>query len=78
MITLSMALQERAVNKNTRVFCDGAIQVFDKNITCTDDHGTQTYRDALENSCNPGFVQIGQALGAAKFWDCRSSRPWPR
>lgn len=69
MITLSMALQENSVNEDTRVICDGSIQVADKNITCTGNHGSQTYRQALENSCNPGLAQIGYSIGTKKFWD---------
>lgn len=69
MVTLSMALQEGVVDKDTTVYCSGTLTVYDKDIDCTGNHGTQSYRDALENSCNPGFMQIGEKVGAEKFWE---------
>lgn len=30
-------------------------------------HGTQNFVEAISNSCNPAFIQIGQMLGAGKF-----------
>lgn len=69
MITLSMALQEGVVDEDTTVYCNGYLQVYDKKIDCTGNHGTQSYREALENSCNPGFMQIGQLVGEEKFWE---------
>lgn len=69
MITLSMALQEKAVDQNTRVSCSGTFEVEDKKIDCTGSHGSQTYKDALINSCNPGFMQIGQLVGEDKWYE---------
>ena len=35
----------------------------------TSGHGTQTFLEALCNSCNPAFIQLGQKVGAEKFWE---------
>lgn len=71
MVTLSMALQEGVVNKESRFSCSGAYQLYEDTIHChnTAGHGTQTYQECLYNSCNPGFIQIGQLVGKAKFWE---------
>ena len=71
MVTLSMALEEGVVNKNSRFVCTGAFQLYDDTIHChnTAGHGSQTYAECLLNSCNPGFIQIGQLVGKQKFWN---------
>ena len=71
MVTLSMALQEGVVNKDSRFGCSGAYQLYEDTIHChnTAGHGTQTYQECLWNSCNPGFIQIGQLVGKTKFWE---------
>ena len=71
MVTLSMALQEGVVNKDSRFGCSGAYQLYEDTIHChnTAGHGTQTYQECLWNSCNPGFIQIGQLVGKEKFWE---------
>ena len=71
MVTLSMALQEGVVNKDSRFGCSGAFQLYEDTIHChnTAGHGTQTYQECLWNSCNPGFIQIGQLVGKTKFWE---------
>lgn len=71
MITLSMALEEGVVNSQSRFSCSGAYPLYSDLIHChnTNGHGTQTYQQCLWNSCNPGFIQIGQLVGKAKFWE---------
>lgn len=70
MCTLSMALEEGVVNEDSRFVCGGAYQLYDDTIHChnTAGHGSQTYQECLWNSCNPGFIQIGQLIGKEKFW----------
>lgn len=72
MITLSMALEEGVVDEDSRFGCSGAFQLYTDEIRChvyPSGHGTQTYAECLWNSCNPGFIQIGQLVGEEKFWD---------
>ncbi len=69
MVTLSMALQEGAVDEDSSFFCGGSYTIYNDEINCTGNHGTQTYQQALWNSCNPAFIQIGQAVGAENFWN---------
>lgn len=69
MVMASMALEENVVNDNSTFTCTGSITVQDKTMNChnTGGHGTQSFRDAIVNSCNPAFVNIGQLVGMNKF-----------
>ena len=51
--------------------CTGAVNVGGSVIRCSArrGHGTQYLRQAVQNSCNPAFIRIGQKLGAQKFLD---------
>ena len=69
VITGSSALEEKAISLDDRFSCNTFIQVADAKINCwsTHDHGFQNLAQAMLNSCNPAFVQIGQRLGKEKF-----------
>ncbi len=69
MITLSMALEEKSVSKDDSFFCGGSYQIYNDEINCTGNHGSQDYKHALWNSCNPAFIQIGQKVGYENFWN---------
>lgn len=71
MITASMALEEGVVNDKTTFYCSGSTKVAGKTISChnTAGHGSQTFKQAIWNSCNPAFIAIGQLVGAPKFWE---------
>ena len=66
IITLSAALEEQTINLFEDTFTDtGSINVDGSTIHCwkAGGHGTQTMLEVVENSCNPGFVRIGETLG---------------
>ncbi len=66
IITLSSALEEGLVDLENEHFYDtGGIQVENARIKCWKHggHGDQTFLQVVENSCNPGFVVLGQRLG---------------
>lgn len=66
IITLSAALEEQTINLFLDTFTDsGSINVDGATIHCwkSGGHGVQTMLEVVENSCNPGFVKIGQTLG---------------
>ena len=69
MCTASMALEENKVNDNTTFVCGGSMVVEDYTINCSvlAGHGTQNFVEAICNSCNPAFIQIGQMVGMSKF-----------
>jgi len=71
IITLATALNENLIDLNNDIFHDsGSIHVENARIKCwkAGGHGTQTYLQVVENSCNPGFVTIGQKIGKDKLF----------
>ncbi len=72
IITLSAALEEQTINLFEDTFTDtGSINVDGSTIHCwkAGGHGTQTMLEVVENSCNPGFVRIGETLGVETLMD---------
>lgn len=72
IITLAASLEEKTVDLQKDTFHDGgSIQVENARIKCwkAGGHGTQTFLQVVENSCNPGFVVLGQRLGKEKLFD---------
>ena len=71
-ITASIALEENVAETDTQgdFFCSGYEKVADRKINCSNlvGHGSQTLRNALENSCNPALIQLGQRIGVDKFY----------
>lgn len=70
IVTTSSALEESLIDLAEDTFyCQGYLQVQDAKIGCskTSGHGSQTFTQALTNSCNPVFMEIGLRLGIEKF-----------
>ena len=70
IITLSASIEEKTVDLFNDTFNDsGKINVDGAKIHCwkTGGHGHQTYLEVVQNSCNPGFVSLGQKLGTKKL-----------
>ena len=66
IITLASALEENKVDLDKETFHDGgSVQVENARIKCwkAGGHGHQTFLEVVQNSCNPGFVELGQRLG---------------
>lgn len=71
IITLSAALEEGVVDLlNEHFFDAGGVQVENARIKCwkAGGHGDQTFLQVVENSCNPGFVELGQRLGKERLF----------
>lgn len=70
-LVLAAALEEGVVSESDSFYCSGSMPVATWTIRCSnrDGHGMQTLAEAVENSCNPAFIEIGQKLGASKFYD---------
>lgn len=73
VITSCMGWSDGVITNSSTYTCTGSYVPFEgaDAIHChnTAGHGTQTYKQALSNSCNPAFMMIGQAVGAEKFWE---------
>lgn len=69
-IVAASAIEAGAINPDTfSVFCSGAKKVANETIHCHKlaGHGAETFIKAIENSCNPAFMEIGAALGRTRF-----------
>ncbi|AEO99397.1 MULTISPECIES: stage V sporulation protein D [Heyndrickxia] len=66
IITLAAALEEKKVNLTKDKFYDsGAVEVGGSTLHCwkRGGHGSETFLEVVQNSCNPGFVELGERLG---------------
>ena len=70
IITASAALQEKVVSLDDTFTCTGSLTVADRRIRCakTTGHGTQTFVQGVQNSCNPVFMTLAARLGADRFY----------
>lgn len=71
IITTSAAVEEKVVDLDKDTFYDsGSVKVDTAKIKCwkAGGHGHQTFMEVLQNSCNPGFVKMGQMLGKERLF----------
>ncbi|MCS0787324.1 stage V sporulation protein D [Cytobacillus firmus] len=71
IITLAAALEEGKVDLEKDHFHDpGSVEVGGARLRCwkKGGHGSQTYLEVVQNSCNPGFVELGERLGKDKLF----------
>ncbi len=70
VVTASIALEESLAKPDvSNVYtCNRSYVVSGHTIRCTGNHGKQSLRQAICNSCNPAFIQIGQKIGASTFY----------
>lgn len=71
VITSAMGLDSGLATVGTSYTCSGAYTVADHTYNCAGrkSHGTQNMADALCNSCNIYYIQLGYKLGATRFYD---------
>lgn len=70
LVTISAALEEGIVTLNDGYYCRGYFTASGRNIKCwSSGHGSQTIKQVLWNSCNPGFMHMGTQLGKEKMFD---------
>lgn len=72
IIVASTALEENIVDTDTpgTFYCPGYEMVSGTKIRCAKSagHGSQSLRNALENSCNPALIQLGQKIGVSTLY----------
>lgn len=69
IFTASTALEEGLINTNSSFTCNYTFVVAGNAYHChhSGGHGTQSLAQAISNSCNPAFIQIGQLIGSKLF-----------
>jgi len=70
-VTTAACLEEGVVSLDDTFSCPGYKVVEDRKIRChkVGGHGAETFKEGLQNSCNPVFMEIGMRLGTEKFYD---------
>lgn len=71
VITSAMAIDAGIANINTTLECKGAYAVAKETYHCAGRkaHGAITMAEALRQSCNIYYIQLGQMLGSQQFYD---------
>lgn len=72
IVTSSAGLEEGKVTPTDRFNCSGFYIAGDRMIKCwryPRSHGSQTFVEGVQNSCNPVFMAVAERLGASKFYD---------
>ena len=71
LITCAAALDAGVVTPDSTFYCGASIGVAGTHFHCANNrrHGVQTLTQALMNSCNQAFIQVGQRLGREAFCD---------
>lgn len=70
IITMAAGLDADAVSMTSQFYCGGSITVDDRIIHChkRTGHGAETFVEGAMNSCNPVFIQVGEAIGSSRFY----------
>lgn len=70
VFTASAALEEGVVKEEDTFYCPGYKLVEDRRIRCarTTGHGSETFVQGVQNSCNPVFIEVGMRLGTENFF----------
>lgn len=73
LLTAAIGLEEDKVETDTPgdFFCNVIYEVAGEKISCwkKEPHLALSLRGALENSCNPSFMQLGQRIGASTLFE---------
>lgn len=71
IITASIALEENLVTLDEKFYCPGYIVVEDRRIRChkTVGHGSESFVEGIQNSCNPVFIDLGLRIGSDRYYD---------
>ena len=70
IITAGIALEEDVVSLDDRFNCPGYITVEDRRIHChkRTGHGSETFVQGIQNSCNPVFIDLGLRIGSERYY----------
>lgn len=70
IITMAAGLSQGVVSADDRFFCPGYKLVDDRRIHCANrrGHGSQSFKEGAQNSCNPVFIEVGLRLGVDHYY----------
>ncbi len=69
VVTASAGLELGVVTEDTKYYDKGYEIVADRRLHCwkRQGHGEETFRQVIQNSCNPGFISVGMKIGAERL-----------
>ena len=70
LITASSALEDKVITTSDTFTCNTSVNIAGTTLHCwsSRDHGTQTLKQALGNSCNPAHAKIATKMGKTVFY----------
>lgn len=71
IVTATAAFEHGVLSLNDTFYCPGYKIVADRRIRChkTQGHGSQSFVEAIKNSCNPAFMEIGARTGIENIYE---------
>ncbi|MGV3025522.1 stage V sporulation protein D [Clostridium thermobutyricum] len=71
VITSAAAMEEGLVKETDTFVCNGSLKYGNRAIKCwkTGGHGTLTFPEIIQNSCNVGFMELGKRIGKEKLYE---------
>lgn len=71
IVTATAAFEKKVVSLTDRFYCPGHKVVEDRVIHChkVAGHGSETFVQGIQNSCNPVFMEIGARVGVEGMYD---------
>ena len=72
LITSAAGLEEGVVKQDDKFVCKGSVTVGGQKLKCWrsyNPHGAETFKQGVQNSCNPVFIDVGNRLGVSKLYD---------
>jgi len=70
-ITAAAGLEEGVVKPDDKFYCSGSVVVAGRRLKCWrsyNPHGSESFAEGVQNSCNPVFIEVAQRLGKEKFY----------
>ncbi|MEG1311055.1 MAG: stage V sporulation protein D [Romboutsia sp.] len=72
LVTSSAGLEENVVKPTDKFTCTGSVTIAGQKLKCWrsyNPHGEQTFKEGVQHSCNPVFIEVGNRLGVKKMYD---------
>src|SRR5699024_9341570 len=71
VITAAAALEENITNEDDMYYCGGTTKISGRTLKCArwyNPHGSINFREALNDSCNIAFIDLGKKLGRENLY----------
>jgi cell division protein FtsI/penicillin-binding protein 2 len=66
-IITAIGLEKKVINDDSEFFCAGGTVIDKQHLRCVGTHSKQKLTEALRNSCNMAFIEVGKKIGPDLF-----------